>query len=146
MIQRIRPGFAIARTLIPVLEKASGGSGLHIEIPEKPVALTSEEAPLKTQPDLVVRDSNTRSILLVVDIDIRSCGRNEDFAKKIRLYDRANIQEHWLVVPSDGIVVVRKDPDFKKPSVYEPTDALSPHSFSAKQIPVSVILGLQGIF
>lgn len=130
--ERIRPGLQMAKRIQEKLASSMDPS-IHISIPEQPININAT----LQKPDLIV--SKNEEMILILEIDIRSCGHNEDHAKKLRIYEEAGIAEHWLLFPSDGILVARKKDTFRKPSIYAEGETIQT-SFSPP-LSVSFLLG-----
>jgi Uma2 family endonuclease len=120
MIKRIRPGTHVAEKLILLLQNQC--SDLKAVIPENPILI---KPGAEIYPNVIVNRDNDPVPLFIADIDIQSCGRNEDHSKKLRLYEELGIPEHWLIFPADRIIVKRTSDSFRKPKIFEPGETIT---------------------
>jgi hypothetical protein len=114
MFKKIRPGTHIAQLLTELLEKHCTNS--ISEMPESPFLLNETD---EIHPNLALYSKTDRTLLFMADVDIQSCGRNEDHSRKLRLMETAGIAEHWLIFPADKIIVKRKADTFRRPQIFE---------------------------
>ncbi len=135
MFQRMKPGSHIAEKLRSLFNRSSKGPVFRIEIPSEPVIAGSSHETI--HPSLLVTGADGR-ILFAADVDIQTCGRNEDHSVKLRIYEESGLPEHWLIFPADRIIVKRTRPDFKKRQVFALGDTVQA-GFLGEDISVSEV-------
>ena len=85
-----------------------------------------EEGRIEIKPAMAVIDLQTEEPVLIADLDLQACGRQEYFTEKIQQYAKSRLKEHWLFYTKDHIIVVRKREGdvFSKPVIFEEAELL----------------------
>lgn len=76
------------------------------------------------KPSLAVFHNSSDQPVMIADVDLQACGRQEVFTEKINQYDRSSVKEHWLFYTKDHIIVVRRKEgnSFAKPIIFGESD------------------------
>ncbi|MDH5655564.1 MAG: hypothetical protein OEZ34_06620 [Spirochaetia bacterium] len=107
------------------LDEKFSESGYQVVVnPENYHLNIKDGSSIPFKPALAVYGDDSSMPLMLADLDLQACGRQEYFTEKIQQYENSSVKEHWLFYTKDHIVVVRRkeNDQFLKPVIYEESE------------------------